>query len=718
MSLLFPLYALGALALAAPLIFHLFQRKPHGQQEFSSLMFLQSTPPKLTRRSRLSDLFLLLLRGLALLALAAAFARPFLRSADFLNVDAPSRSVALIVDTSASMRRTGVWEEVQTSIDRVVNELRPTDQVTLISFDRKPTTLHSFEAWEDTDASQRLALLKEQISGLEPTWFATDLSSATIEAADALLQQRLVEDHIQPLQAIVFTDLQEGSDLAGLRAYQWPEDVSVDIKTVTPKMTTNASIQALPPDASEMDSTQVRVLVRNEGDSDRGQFQLKWVAPNASPIDVYVPPGQTRVVRVTQPTGAEQLTLTGDEHDFDNQLFITATERSQKELWYLGDDDGTDAQSLFYYLGQSSLDTRVREVAVKRIENAQMLATVLPKQCPLIVAGKPLEGSAADDALRYVRRGGRLLVVLQSKDRGVDSRKMTTFLSKLLERPDVQLIESDAADSRRYAMLAKIDFQHPVFQPFADPRYNDFTKIQFWSHRQLTCSEDPPALDTNANDEDRNASSEGNHENAETPPWTEVAQFDNGSPALVEKKLGDGTVWILTAGWQPIESSLALSSKFVPLLHGFFGSTNERVTRIASRHVGESIDITPSEDATMIVAPTGQIFDLEPLTTKFEDADVTGIYEVQQGDRKFSMAVNLSPNECRTKPLMPDQLEQLGLKLGKQKSVAVMESEQRQMRSKELEGKQKLWRWGILAALVAVALETWLGGRARQPVVA
>ena len=135
MSLLFPLYALGALALAAPIIFHLFQRKPHGQQEFSSLMFLQATPPKLTRRSKLSDLLLLLLRGLALLLLAAAFARPFLRSTTLLDLDAPIRSIALLVDTSASLRRDGLWDEQKKAIDTVVKDLRPTDQVMLMSYD-------------------------------------------------------------------------------------------------------------------------------------------------------------------------------------------------------------------------------------------------------------------------------------------------------------------------------------------------------------------------------------------------------------------------------------------------------------------------------------------------------------------------------------------------------------------------------------------------------
>ena len=80
MSLLAPLYFLGALAVGLPILFHLIRRQPKGQVEFSSLMFLRPTPPRLTRRSRLDNWFLLLLRALALTLLAAAFARPFLRS--------------------------------------------------------------------------------------------------------------------------------------------------------------------------------------------------------------------------------------------------------------------------------------------------------------------------------------------------------------------------------------------------------------------------------------------------------------------------------------------------------------------------------------------------------------------------------------------------------------------------------------------------------------
>ena len=82
MSLLTPLYMLGLAALAAPIVFHLIRRAPKGDVPFSSLMFLSATPPRLTRRSRLDNILLLLLRAGALALLAFAFARPFLRQAD------------------------------------------------------------------------------------------------------------------------------------------------------------------------------------------------------------------------------------------------------------------------------------------------------------------------------------------------------------------------------------------------------------------------------------------------------------------------------------------------------------------------------------------------------------------------------------------------------------------------------------------------------------
>ena len=79
MSFLAPLFLAGAAAIALPILFHLIRKTTHEKTIFSSLMFLLATPPRVTRRSRLENLWLLLLRCLAFCLLALGFARPFLQ---------------------------------------------------------------------------------------------------------------------------------------------------------------------------------------------------------------------------------------------------------------------------------------------------------------------------------------------------------------------------------------------------------------------------------------------------------------------------------------------------------------------------------------------------------------------------------------------------------------------------------------------------------------
>ena len=80
MSFLTPFFLFGALAIAAPLIYHLIKRTTRDRTIFSSLMFLLPSPPRLSRKNKLEDLLLLLLRCLAVGLLAFGFGRPFFRN--------------------------------------------------------------------------------------------------------------------------------------------------------------------------------------------------------------------------------------------------------------------------------------------------------------------------------------------------------------------------------------------------------------------------------------------------------------------------------------------------------------------------------------------------------------------------------------------------------------------------------------------------------------
>ena len=106
MSFLTPLFLLGGLAIAGPILFHLIRRNTRERFTFSSLMFLRPEPPRVTRKSRLEDILLLLARCALLALLALAFARPFFKEIVTPNHEPQAgQRTALLIDLSGSMRR-------------------------------------------------------------------------------------------------------------------------------------------------------------------------------------------------------------------------------------------------------------------------------------------------------------------------------------------------------------------------------------------------------------------------------------------------------------------------------------------------------------------------------------------------------------------------------------------------------------------------------------
>ena len=171
MSLLTPLYVLGLAAISLPILFHLIRRTPTGRVAFSSLMFVTATPPRLTRRSRLDQWLLLLLRAAALILLALAFARPFWRTASVSDVgDLPDRTMVLLVDTSASMRRAGIWSQVVAQVNDVVRDLSPGDLVALYGFDSRVTRWLSLDESGSVPASERARLVRSRLEQARPGW--------------------------------------------------------------------------------------------------------------------------------------------------------------------------------------------------------------------------------------------------------------------------------------------------------------------------------------------------------------------------------------------------------------------------------------------------------------------------------------------------------------------------------------------------------------------
>src|SRR3954462_3822982 len=97
MSFLYPAFLIGGIAIALPIVLHLLRRHVAPEVPFTAVRLLKRSQLERDDRRRLRELFLLIARVVALLLLAAAFARPYLLSAT------PGGVLIVAVDRSYSM---------------------------------------------------------------------------------------------------------------------------------------------------------------------------------------------------------------------------------------------------------------------------------------------------------------------------------------------------------------------------------------------------------------------------------------------------------------------------------------------------------------------------------------------------------------------------------------------------------------------------------------
>jgi hypothetical protein len=710
MNFLAPWFWLGTAAVVGPILFHLLRRSARERLPFSSLMFLSPTPPRAVRRRRLEHFWLLLLRCICLVLLAAGFARPFF-SRD-LPVPAPAtsgRQIILLMDTSASMRRPGVWDEARAAVGRYLAGTGPADQVAVMTFDQQLRTLIGFKEWSSWPANERAELARQRLGSVSPGWMGTQLGLALTGAAEQLMNDPPNAPSTGSRELILITDLQEGARLEGLQGYEWPLRTGVVVERVEAKRRGGCGLEILDESNGQTGgSTVVPVRVANDRDSDQEKFQLAWTEPNGNSgkaaTRIYLPPGRTRSVSVPLPgrlTG--ELRLNGAEAGFDDLSYYVAPENEAVTIAWLGTESADDPAKLRYYLQRAFSFSAGRQVRLISPTNTDSLSellahadfAVIPSALPSIPLpavrdqqGRWLGQSSAlpPDQLPAVRdwlNGGKSALLVLT-----DAQAGPTFAA-LAGIGQIPLSEATGD----YALLGEINFSHPLFAEFADPRFSDFTHIHFWKHRRW----EVPA----------------------GSPVQVLARFDDGSPALALFSVGKGNLLVLAAGWDPVDSQLAVSSKFVPLMQAMLDWSGAAQSMRHQYRTGESIPSPVSTGGPVQwLKLDGTRKDLaagEPFT----ETDRRGIYQATTGARQWSFAVNVPLEESRTAALSPDELARLGVPIATQTEISTSPApgHLRQLQRAELENRQKIWRWLIgsvlVFALVEIILSGWLARRVK-----
>jgi hypothetical protein len=233
--------------------------------------------------------------------------------------------------------------------------------------------------------------------------------------------------------------------------------------------------------------------------------------------------------------------------------------------------------------------------------------------------------------------------------------------------------------------LAFLDYDHPVFELFRRPRSGDFAGARFLRYRKLRAPDDATVL----------------------------ARFDDGSPGLIESRLGDGRVLVWSSTLDTLWNDLPLQPVFLPFLHRLVAHAAGYVERPAWRRVGDVLELPP--------LAKGRWIGLDPLAERalrggngrFVTLDAAGFYELRpSGDEgaatRLTVAVNVDPAESDLRAADPEEVKG-GLTRSASAAGAPLDASEPPRR---LEG----WWFLLLAALAVLAAETALSNRLSEAV--
>ena len=174
MSFLAPLYLLLTGAIAVPLLIHLMRRRVGARVEFPAARYLERAEKEHSRTLKIRNLLLMFLRVLALIAIAAAAARPVAR---WLGAGHAPTAIAIVVDNSLSssavVNGRPLLDQFKGMARDVLSSATPTDRIWLVGIDGRVR-------------GGTASLLREEIDRMEPIAGSGDPALALTRAASVV----------------------------------------------------------------------------------------------------------------------------------------------------------------------------------------------------------------------------------------------------------------------------------------------------------------------------------------------------------------------------------------------------------------------------------------------------------------------------------------------------------------------------------------------------
>ena len=677
-TFLAPLFLLGLLAVAVPVIVHLVNRERQNAVAFPSLMFLRRVPFRSVRRQRIRHWALFALRCLALILLALAFARPFFdRDSQSANATGSGpREVVVLLDRSYSMAYGDRWSRATAAAERAIAGLGAADRATLVLFDHEATAA----AGPTGDVALVRAALRDARPGAGATRYAPALSVA----------QQLMDRAERPRREVVLiSDFQragwDGQELPRLASPASLTTVDVGDSTTSNTLVTGVDVTRDTRDGVDRAIVAARLARRGvrpvpdarvtlelngrEVEARRAALPASGAA-SMTFTSVAVPDATTR--------GTVRVTSTDDRLAVDDVFHFVIARAQVVSVLIVESPNAPSSRTMFLPRALGIGDRPTFRVARRRSD--RVTAADVDDARVVILHDVGMPAGVVGDRIRTLVRGGGGLFVALGENSGTRSWSGT---SELMPGAVAEIIDRSG---ERGGSMGSLDRNHPALESFRGTRSGDFTSARYLRYRSLS----PTATDA------------------------VLARFDDGNVALAERRVGEGRVLVFGSTFDGYWNDLPVQPVFLPLIQSLVRHAAGWTPQRPWETVGQVLALSDARkgERLVAVAPSGE------RTRWTEDDSLRslplreqGFYEIRGGDAVAPsrvVAVNSDPTESELGSFAADELSRAVSPAGTVNAAAAGATT---LSLAERERRQTLWWYVLVVALLLLAAESLLSNR-------
>jgi len=661
---------LGGLAiLGLPVYVHLLRQYRQKPVPFSSLMFFERRTQSSIKHRRLKYLLLFALRCAFVALLALAFARPYVHSTVIAHANG-GRTMVFAIDNSFSMRQGDRFAQAKRDALTAINAMREDDRGQIVSFGGPAKLL--------SDMTQDKQALRSAANALEPGDGASsyaDLSRVLRSTAESLNTK---------IDAYVFTDLQKTSLPPSFSDLRLADGTKLEVHPVATSPLPNWTVENVDAPARVFDTKKVRTVATIAGFGTPEATRHVTLLANGKTLeskDVKVPAAGRATVEflsLDAPYGLTrcEVRIDGSDRFPDDDHWYFSVERADPKPALLITGDNNTQSALYVRTALESASESAFRIETMPSNQAGN-ANVAKYAFVILDDPGPLSDRFEQALENYIHAGGYALI----------ATGRNTTPGRKLPATDIYVVSmrTAARDNDRVLTVASTDESYPSFA-----RGRNWDNVSFYQVAKLQLP-------------------------AESPDTRIAARLSDGSPLLVDRRVGDGHVLIFTSGFDNVANNLPLQPVWLPFLDQTTREMGGVGSSLGKYNVGSFVELrTPREKnvPVEIIGPSGAraLTLAESSKASTFQFPAQGFYDIRRANgREELAAVNPDRRESDF-ALAPAETVQLWKNTG----VAPGEGPNGTA-SGEDQQKTELW-WWVLAMLAILAVaESVLGNRHLTP---